>query len=191
MCGGRQGRHALGALERQQARRPDRIAAGGGSAGGYLAAAVATLPGHDDPGGDKSVSVFPNALALFNPGTIISPVLGYTAVDDRQDEYRARFDADPHSVSPYHHVGENPPPTIIFHAKADTTVPYESADLFCAKLREKGGKCRLEGYEGMPHGFFNHGRNDNVPYRDTVRKMDEFFVKLGWLDGKPTIQPTE
>src|SRR5947199_4107 len=45
---------------------PDRIAAGGGSAGGHLAAATALVPGFDAD--DKAgVSCKPNALLLFNP----------------------------------------------------------------------------------------------------------------------------
>ena len=59
--------------------------------------------------------------------------------------------------------------------------------MFCAKLRDNSGQCRVEGYEGKPHGFFNYGRDDNKDYTDTVRKMDAFFVSLGWLAGKPTI----
>ncbi len=40
---------------------PNRIAAGGGSAGGHVAAATGTLPGLDDPADDTSVSSRPNA----------------------------------------------------------------------------------------------------------------------------------
>ena len=46
---------------------PRRIAAGGGSAGGHLTAAIATVPGFDAPGEDAKISAVPNALALFNP----------------------------------------------------------------------------------------------------------------------------
>ena len=50
---------------------PDRIAAGGGSAGGHLAAAVALVDGFDDAEDDLSVSCRPVALVLFNPGCIL------------------------------------------------------------------------------------------------------------------------
>ena len=46
---------------------PQRIAAGGGSAGGHLAAAAATLPGLDAADEDPSISSRPDALLLFNP----------------------------------------------------------------------------------------------------------------------------
>ena len=46
---------------------PDRIASGGGSAGGHLAAAVGTLEEFDEPDEDSSISSCPNAMLLFNP----------------------------------------------------------------------------------------------------------------------------
>ena len=46
---------------------PDRIVAGGGSAGGHIAAATASLSTFDEEGEDTSVSCIPKALLLFNP----------------------------------------------------------------------------------------------------------------------------
>ena len=54
----------------------NRIAAGGGSAGGHLAAACATLPKFDDDNENESISSKPNALVLFNPVLIIGPIDG-------------------------------------------------------------------------------------------------------------------
>jgi acetyl esterase len=45
----------------------EKIAASGGSAGGHLAAAAATVPGLNDPNDNLKVSAKPNALVLFNP----------------------------------------------------------------------------------------------------------------------------
>lgn len=161
---------------------PNRIAAGGGSAGGHLAAATATLPGHDDPAGDASISPRPNALALFNPATVMTGVPGKYEIDPKRAADRAeRMGVDPESMSPYHHVKSGQPPTIIFHGRADTTVPYETAQIYMEKAKAAGNRCELVGYDGEAHGFFNHGRGDGSAYTDTVRRMDEFFVSLGWL----------
>ena len=46
---------------------PDRIASGGGSAGGHLAAFIGMVDGGDDPADDMSVSAKSNAMVLFNP----------------------------------------------------------------------------------------------------------------------------
>ncbi len=166
---------------------PGRIAAAGGSAGGHLAAATAMLPGHDDIGGDQSVSPVPDALALFNPATVMAPAERHgLRADGASAIMRERSGAPLESISPYHHVKADPPPTIIFHGQADTTVPFVTAEMFCEKLKEIGGRCELEGYEGKTHGFFNFGR-DREAYADTVRKMDQFFVSLGWLTGEPAI----
>lgn len=170
---------------------PNRIAAGGGSAGGHLAASTATLPGHDDPAGDKSISSKPNALALFNPGTVQASVPGIFELGEERTALQAeRAGAEPESISPYHHVKAGFPPAIIFHGKADTTVPFKSAELFAEKVKSVGGRCELVGYEGENHGFFNYGRGDGSAYTDTVRRMDEFFVSLGWLEPSTSNKPS-
>ncbi|MCP4046822.1 MAG: alpha/beta hydrolase, partial [Gammaproteobacteria bacterium] len=46
---------------------PDRIVAGGGSAGGQVAAATGTTSGFEEENEDTDVSSRPNALVLFNP----------------------------------------------------------------------------------------------------------------------------
>jgi len=69
---------------------PERIAVGGGSAGGHLAASVATLPGLDDAKDDKSVSCIPDALVLFNPGTVMDRDRLIAAITHRQDGTNTR-----------------------------------------------------------------------------------------------------
>ena len=46
----------------------------------------------------------------------------------------------------------------------------------------------LAAYPGEAHGFFNYGRADNKMFIATMRKTDEFFAKLGWLQGNPSIE---
>ena len=172
---------------------PDRIAAGGGSAGGHLAAATATLPGfEEEPGEDisvgPSVSSVPNALALFNPVVMTAPEEGKIEFSEKlRGIFRERFAGDPKAISPYHHVGKSMPLTIIFHGKADSTVPYKSAELFCQKMKSLGNQCELVGYEGKEHGFFNRGDE----YTDTLRRTDEFLTSLGYLEGKSMIPAEE
>jgi len=171
---------------------PDRIAAGGGSAGGHLAAATATLPGHDpDPDG---VSPVPDALVLFNPATVLAPVDGDPMPTEGELERFAaleeRFGAPPESMSPFHHLRTGLPPTILFHGQADQTVPHGTADRFCRGLRDHKNRCDFVSYHDQGHGFFNFGRgedgeNRNKWYDDTVSRMDGFLYSLEWLDPKP------
>ncbi|MCY3929459.1 MAG: alpha/beta hydrolase [Acidobacteria bacterium] len=170
---------------------PDRIAAGGGSAGGHLAAATATLPGHDpDPDG---VSPVPNALVLFNPATVLAPVEGGPELTDEASErleaLAERLGAPAESMSPYHHLRTGLPPTIMFHGTADQTVPHSTAHDFCLGLRSHKARCDFVSYHDKAHGFFNYGRGEgdekNKMYKDTVSRMDGFLYSLEWLDPKP------
>jgi acetyl esterase len=169
---------------RQNAKRlgidPNRIGAGGGSAGGHLAAATSVIPELHEPEEDVKISSKPNATVLFNPALVLAPIAGIGKSIDLKD----RTGVDPEVVSPYHHIKKKTAPSIIFHGKADTTVPYITAQAFADKMKAMGNRCDLEGYEGETHGFFNYGRGDNKAYEDTVKKMDAFFVSLGWLKGK-------
>jgi dienelactone hydrolase len=46
---------------------PNRLSAGGGSAGGQVAAATGTTQGFEEEGENLNISSSPNALVLFNP----------------------------------------------------------------------------------------------------------------------------
>ncbi len=167
---------------------PDRIAAGGGSAGGHIAACTGTIEGFDEPGEDASISSVPNALVLFNPAVMLAPVEGVRPLNPgRVGNLADRMGAEPVAISPYHHVEKGAPPAIIFHGTGDTTVPFKTAEAFTEAMTKAGNRCKLVAFEGQPHGFFNFGRGDGTAYVETVRAMDEFLAGLGFLEGKPTI----
>ncbi len=163
---------------------PQRIAAGGGSAGGHLAAATAFITEFDEPGEDKSVSAVPNALVLFNPALVLAPLEGYNFPNAGERASEERFGTKPEKISPVHHVEKGAPPTIIFHGKADTTVSYVTTEAFTAVMKKAGASCELVGYEGATHGFFNA-----IKWRDdTIKRMDKFLASLGWLAGASTLE---
>tara|TARA_R110002096_G_scaffold352023_1_gene545002 strand:+ start:677 stop:1555 length:879 start_codon:yes stop_codon:yes gene_type:complete len=158
---------------------PDRIAAGGGSAGGHIAACLGVIEA--DPESK------PNAMALYNPACVIAPLDGMDYwPEDRYAEMEERMGVKPESLSPAQHVSKNAPPCIIFHGKADDTVPYATAAIFAEKMNALGVPCLLHGYEGEGHGFFNDGRESQSggepAFPKTMEQLDAFFIDLGWLD---------
>jgi acetyl esterase len=80
-------------------------------------------------------------------------------------------------ISPAHHIGPHTPPTLILHGKEDTTVPYASVVSFESAMKKAERPCKLVGYEGADHGFFNRGEG----YTKSLADADAFLVDLGWI----------
>ena len=157
---------------------PQRIAAGGGSAGGHLAASTPFITEFDEPNDDKNVSAVPNALVLFNPALVLAPIEGFSLAEGFGTRVpEERMGTKPENLSPAHHITRNGPPTIIFHGREDTTVPFASAEAFTAKMKSLGNRCELHGFDSQKHGFFN---GDEFKQK-TLSEADEFLVSLGWL----------
>jgi len=164
-----------------------RIAAGGGSAGGHLAGVTGTLEGGDEPGEDTAVSSRPNAMVMFNPALVLPSLEELKKWGDSKD-LASRFSGDPAGLSPVEHVKPGQPPAIIFHGKADNTVAYETAERFTELATKAGNRCELRGYEGQGHGFFNWNRPGKEYFVATLEKTDEFLASLGWLVGPPKVR---
>jgi acetyl esterase len=149
---------------------PRRIGAGGGSAGGHVAAAVATVSGFNDPQDDLSVSSMPNALVLFNPVYDNGPEgFGYGKVGARFKEF-----------SPIHNLKKGMAPTIVFLGDKDTLIPLTTAKKFRDRMNELGNRSELVIYPDQTHGFFNQGKPGDG-YSKTLMEMDRFLSSLGWL----------
>lgn len=157
---------------------PDRIAAGGGSAGGHVAAATGMCEGLDEPGEDTTVSAKPNALVLFNPVYNNGPDGGYGY--DRVEEW---FPA----ISPAHNITKDDPPAIVFLGTEDKLIPVAHAEAFQAEQEALGVKSELYLYKDEPHGFFNLsiGQGKKEHFIDSVLKTDAFLTSLGFLEGEP------
>ena len=168
---------------------PKRIAAGGGSAGGHIAACAGIIDNFDAPGEEKSISSVPNALVLFNPALVLGGMKGQEPVKaGRLERIENRLGTEPEALSPAHHVRKGAPPTLVLHGNADNVVPYRTAEVFAEAMKKAGNRCELIGCENQGHGFFNFGRGDNANFIATTKKMDEFLASLGYLKGPPTIE---
>lgn len=122
---------------------PARIAVGGGSSGGHLAAALGSgLPGTAT--GERR----PAALVLYNPMLDLAPgTPDHHLVKDHW-----------HEVSPYHHIDAAVPPSLILVGSRDPEVPVSTVEAYCEAVQAAGGDCEIAVYEGESHGFFNKPR---------------------------------
>ncbi len=155
---------------------PTRIAAGGASAGGQVAAATGTTQKLEEEGEDLSISSHSDALVLFNPVYDNGPT-GFE--HDRVKEYWEEF-------SPMHNISTKTPPTIVFLGTKDHLIPVKTAEEYKKRMEDKGRRCDLMLYEGQGHAFFNF--KDKEYYTKTVIEMDVFLESLGYLKGKPSLQ---
>ena len=152
---------------------PNKIAAGGGSAGGHLAAVSGNIVGLEGTNEDLNISSKPNALVLFNP-----------VYDNSKDGFGyARMEGRYLEISPLHNIRKEAPPTIIFFGTYDRTTPLDSSKSYEKKMNEVGSRCELILYEGAGHSFFYKREY----FIDTIRKMDKFLQSLDYLEGEPTI----
>ena len=155
---------------------PDRIAAGGGSAGGHVAATSGIVPGLDEKGEDTAVSSESNALVLFNPVYDNGPKgYGNNRLGDRWKE-----------ISPAHNIKKGCPPAIVFLGDGDSLIPVATAESFKEKMEEIGAKSVLHVFEGQAHGFFNQGKGGAEIFLKTLAQMDAFLVEIGYLEGEST-----
>jgi acetyl esterase len=122
---------------------PDRIAVGGGSSGGHLAAALGSgLPLTE--GAVSSTAPRPSAQILFNPMLDLSPCTpDHHLVKDFWEE-----------VSPFHHIDGAVAPSLILMGTQDPELPVASAEAFCTAMHAAGGHCEIVLYEGQGHGFY-------------------------------------
>ena len=146
---------------------PARIAVGGGSSGGHLAAALGVPVPLDSP----PPAPRPAALVLFNPMLDLSPCTP-------DHHLVADYWAD---VSPLQHVDAAVPPTLVLLGTADAEVPVGTAQAFCDAVTAQGGRCELALFEGAKHGFFNESVGGRALFDAANERVIAFLRNLGWL----------
>ncbi len=146
---------------------PDKLAVGGGSAGGHVAAASSFCKGFDAEADGASISATANALLLFNPVLDNGPgEYGHNKVKDYWE-----------SISAAHNVKAPVPPIFYVLGTEDDLIPVATAQRFKETVTKAEGRCDLHIYKDAGHGFFNRD-----PFFDqTIQAMDDFIVSLGWL----------
>lgn len=118
---------------------PQRIIAGGASAGAQLAAATAMAPG----------GVPVQGLLLLAPASDTSE-----QALERYPRLARLFRGRGREVSPRHLVSADAPPTLVLHGSADGIIPLAASEAFCAAMSRAGGSCRAVRREDGSHRFF-------------------------------------
>ena len=145
---------------------PNKMVIAGGSAGGQLAAAMATLtsPETNDNCYDLSISCMPNAVILYNP----------------------YFKCEA-SLSPPNFLRPDLPPFITFLGDLDPAISVENMVEFHEALKALGNDSEFYVGKGGKHGLCN-GRNPYNPYFYwSLELEDQFLVKHGILDGESLV----
>lgn len=152
---------------------PQKIVAGGQSAGGQLALATALLDSVNEISDNLDISPAPNALLLFssNVNTLepwIDMLLG-----ERSNEIW--------SISPYHNLKNSMPPAIAFHGEEDNQVLPYIIGMFKTKMFELGNYYELYTYPGRKH-YLGEGNEKYARYFDEeiLEKTDAFLEKYGF-----------
>ena len=147
---------------------PDKIAAGGFSAGGHLAACTAMLAGGDEPGENQAVSSRSNALLLWSA----SPEVG------EEGWFRSILPADI-LVSDYNPIRFLRPglaPTIVFQGDKDEFTPVADNETFRDRMISAGNRCELNVYAGQSHLGWR-----GVNWEDVMAKTEAFLKSLGYI----------
>lgn len=155
---------------------PNKVLAGGGSAGGHLAACTATIDTLDAESDDQSISAKPNAMVLFNPALNIGTLYRERATGD------AKFSlAQADAITPNDFLSKSTPPAILFFGTADKL--KAGADEYLSKAKALGLRAEFWTAKDQPHGFFNRAPWTQV----TAQKVDEFLASLGYIPGPPKV----
>lgn len=153
---------------------PSRIAAGGASSGGHLAAILGNGRDGTETPDAAALDARPNLLLLLNPGLDL--------VDSVRHAHR-RSEPRYVSISPFHTLTAGTPPMMIIHAEDDQIIPCTEPQAYKRLADSLGVRCDLHLYPGRHHGFFNYVvRKDD--FESSMMIAHRFLAEFGWIPGE-------
>jgi acetyl esterase len=148
---------------------PGKIVAGGQSAGGQLALATALLDSVNEVSDNMKISPVPNALLLYSSNVNTMEPRIDMLLGDRRDEIW--------SISPYHNLRKNMPPTIAFSGDEDDQVLPYITGLFKVKTLDLGNYYELHTYPGRKH-YLGEGNEKYARYFDEeILELTDVFLE--------------
>lgn len=150
---------------------PHRIVAVGASAGGHLAAAAAAIA---FDGGSVKADEKPDALMLY-----------YPVLDNSPSAYSNRaFLENYRDISPYHHLSDSFPPTLIISGSEDKLAKATMLMDAQQQLEKLGVNCQLEIIPGGLHPLFSYREIPQGKALEIRNRIDQrsraFLQRLGW-----------
>ena len=159
---------------------PDRVIAGGGSAGATISVFAAYNEAYEPADEDRSVSAKPDALVLYNPA------LGFGDPSTVPQQQKKTAEGPLGAFIANWTVGKGGPPAILFYGTEDPLL--FGGRRFVRESNAAGTRVELYTAAGQDHGFFND-RPGSPWHALVVRQTDRFLVLLGYLAGDPAIEP--
>lgn len=130
-----------------------KIYAGGGSAGGHIAASLSLFEATDNPEDNIDISPEPKALLLFNPAFNVSELI----------------------LQLWENVDENSLPTVMFYGEDDPWI--KGSDIYEKNAKAAGVACERYLYPKESHGFYMQEKY----LSDVVDKAVDFLKKNNLL----------
>ncbi|MBB6462379.1 alpha/beta hydrolase [Flammeovirga kamogawensis] len=172
---------------------PNKIAVGGGSAGGHLALSAAFIDPLTNKLNQKDYA--PNLLVLFNPVLGTSKEgYGHRKVAEELSAKGINWE----TFSPRQNIDASFPPMLIQLGDHDKVTSIPLANDFESRCVGANVNCKLMIYKGAEHSFFNlgYGKKQGYPkgtvvnrwYYDTLQEMDNFFVENNYLSTPFTVE---
>ncbi len=165
---------------------PNRIAAGGPSAGGHLSTALATIDGYDHSGDELSVSCRPDLLLLVSPVMDNGPG-GYgngwdeSISNKKEKDYRVKdFWRE---FSPVHNLNNELPDSLVLMGDSDPLISLGAVEKFGKAVIASGSDFEWFVFPGKGHGLFAQNKSYLTPELVHIYyAWHAFLSEHGYLD---------
>ncbi len=150
------------------------VVVGGSASGGMLALHLALRHKHTI----QHVHQLPRPIACI----LYSPLTNATQKGIGLECFPSKGDAK--KMSPVEHCAKGDPALILFHGKADTTIPFQHSEKLFKKWKSKSKNAELVDFQTARHIDFNLNVNPEF-YEQALRSADNFLTDLEILPPDP------